>query len=199
MRLGEDFRRRMLISLMVVKESFLAIAERISRQIEYTRLSFKARDCTRRTESLFDRIGRFLFDVHAEQSPLSDILAHPTYLSGVSEYKQLEFELKTIEQKHYTLKEEDLVLHWTDFVNAFHKSGMTIESLLLPSSLKPVPFTLKDLSLPQGILVIAIQRKQEFIQPHEAVTLKRGDRLFLLGAPSLMGPVLERFAAPSKP
>jgi Trk K+ transport system NAD-binding subunit len=55
---------------------------------------------------------------------------------------------------------------------------------------------LQELSLPQGILVIAIQRKERFIQPHGGVMLRRGDRLTLLGPPQQMIQVLERFAPP---
>ena len=98
---GEGFRRRMVIAVRVIKESIPAIAEQIFRHMETMRLSFKSHECSRCIELEFERFGRFLFDYHTKQSPLTDILTNAHYLTCVSECRQLETELKTIEQRRY--------------------------------------------------------------------------------------------------
>ena len=95
---GDDFRRRMVIALKIIKESIMAITEQIFNHIETMRLSFESHEWWRRIELEFERFGRKLFDCHTGQSPLTDNLSHPHYLTYLSECRQLETELKTIEQ-----------------------------------------------------------------------------------------------------
>ena len=96
---GEDFHRRMVLAVRVIKESILAIMEQIFRPMETMRPSFMSHEWYRRFELEFERFGRKLFDSHTEQSPLTASLTKAHYLTCVSKCRRLESELKTIEQR----------------------------------------------------------------------------------------------------
>jgi NhaP-type Na+/H+ and K+/H+ antiporter len=98
-----------------------------------------------------------------------------------------------MERRRYDLQEENVSTKWAEFVESVYRNGMTLDSLVLPFHLNPPSLTLQSLALPQGVLVIAIQRQGKFIQPHGGVLLERGDRLTLLGPPQQIIQVLERF------
>ncbi len=188
------FRRELSIAWAGLEKVVVSAAEQTARQVDVLRLSFQIHEQERLMDSVFERMGRFLRE--SQGKDLDALTAHPTCQSCFSEFKRLQSELKFIERRRYDLREENVTTKWAEFVESVYKSGMTLEFLILPFHLKPPSMTLQELSLPQGILVIAIQRKERFIQPHGGVMLRRGDRLTLLGPPQQMIQILERFAPP---
>lgn len=194
MRLTQLLRREMSIAWSGLEKVVVSAAEQTARQAEILRLSFKIHDREKTLDAVFERMGRFL---HESQEMDQDALtAHSTCQACFSEFNRLQGELKFIERRRYDLREENVTTKWAEFVESVYKSGMTLESLTLPFQMKPPSMTLQALALPQGVLVIAIQRKERFIQPHGSVLLRRGDRLTLLGPPQQIIQVLERFSPP---
>ena len=191
MKLMRLFRRELSITWAGLEKVITTAAEQTARQVEILRLSPQIHEHERMMNGVFEQMGRFLIEFQ-EINP-DTWIAHPTCRSCIAEFKRLQNELKFIERRRYDLKEENVTTKWAEFVESVYKSGMTLEFLILPFQLKPPSMTLKELSLPQGILVIAIQRKERFIQPHGGVMLRRGDRLTLLGPPQQMIQVLDRF------
>lgn len=194
MKLMRHFRRELSIAWAGLEKVVVTAAEQTARQVEILRLSFQIHEHERLLDGVFELMGRFLYE--SQENHPDTLTAHPTCRSCISEFKRLQNELKFIERRRYDLKEENVTTKWTEFVESVYKSGMTLEFLILPFHLKPPSMTLQELSLPQGILVIAIQRKERFIQPHGGVMLRRGDRLTLLGPPQQMIQVMERFETP---
>lgn len=194
MKLVPHFRREIRIAWAGLEKVVVSAAEQTARQVEVLRVSFQIHERERLMDAVFKRMGRFL---HEFQGKNVDVLTtHPTCQSCFSEFKRLQSELKFIERRRQDLREENVTTKWVEFVESVYKSGMTLDLLVLPFHLKPSSMTLQELSLPQGIFVIAIQRKERFIQPHGGVMLRRGDRLTLLGPPQQILLVLERFAPP---
>jgi hypothetical protein len=194
MKLMRHFRRELSIAWAGLEKVVVTAAEQTARQVEILRLSFQIHEHERLMDGVFERMGRCLYEFQGNHP--DTLAAHPTCRSCISEFKRLQNELKFIERRRYDLKEENVTTKWAEFVESVYKSGMTLEFLILPFHLKPSSMTLQELSLPQGILVIAIQRKERFIQPHGGVMLRRGDRLTLLGPPQQMIQVMERFETP---
>lgn len=194
MKLMRHFRREISIAWSGLEKIVMTAAEQTARQVEVLRLSFQIHDKEQLMDGVFERMGRFLSEFQGNDA--DRLAGHPTCQSCLSEFKRLQNELKFVERRRYDLREENVTTKWAEFVESVYKSGMTLEFLILPFHLKPPSMTLQELSLPQGILVIAVQRKERFIQPHGGVMLRRGDRLTLLGPPQQMIQVLERFAPP---
>jgi TrkA-C domain len=192
MKLMPHFRRQMNMAWSGFEKVVVSAAEQTARQVEILRLSYQIHEHERMVEAVMERMGRFLYD--SQKMGAEAVLRHPTSQACLSELNRLQRELKFIERRRYDIREENVATKWAEFVESVHKSGMTLESLTLPVHLKPPSLTLKELSLPQSILVIAIQRKERFIQPHGGVMLKRGDRLTILGPPQQIILVLDRFA-----
>jgi hypothetical protein len=194
MKLMRHFRREVSIAWAGLEKVVVSAAEQTARQVDVLRLSYQIHEQEQLLDAVFERMGQFLHEFQGKE--LETLTAHPTCQSCFSEFKRLQSQLKFIERRRYDLREENVTTKWAEFVESVYKSGMTLEFLILPFHLKPPSMTLQELSLPQGILVIAIQRKERFIQPHGGVMLRRGDRLTLLGPPQQMIQVLARFAPP---
>jgi TrkA-C domain len=192
MRFMPHFRREMSTAWSGFEKVVVSAAEQTARQVEIVRLSYQIHEHEQAMEAVVERMGRFLYE--SQKMDANAILQHPTSQACLSELNRLQGELKFIERRRYDIREENVTTKWAEFVESVHKSGMTLESLTLPFHLKPPSMTLKELSLPQSILVIAIQRKERFIQPHGGVMLKRGDHLTILGPPQQIIQVLDRFA-----
>jgi hypothetical protein len=193
MKLIPNLRREMSIVWAGLEKVVGAAAEQTARQVEVLRLSFKIHEQERLMDAVFEQMGRFLHE--SQGKDMETLIKHSTFQRCFSEFKRLQNELNFIERRRYDLREENVSTKWAEFVESVYKSGMTLEFLILPFHLKPAAMTLQELSLPQGILVIAIQRNERFIQPHGGVLLKRGDRLTLLGPPPQIIQVLERFSS----
>lgn len=192
MKLIPNLRREMSIVWAGLEKVVVSASEQTARQVEVLRLSFKIHQQERLMDAVFEQMGRLLHESQGKE--METIIKHPTFQHCMSEFKRLQNELNFIERRRYDLREENVSTKWAEFVESVYKSGMTIEFLILPFHLKPAAMTLQELSLPQGILVIAIQRNERFIQPHGGVLLKRGDRLTLLGPPPQIIQVLDRFS-----
>jgi hypothetical protein len=193
MKLIPNLRREMSIVWAGLEKVVGSAAEQTARQVEVLRLSFKIHEQERLMDAVFEQMGRFF---HGSQGKdMETLIKHSTFQHCFSEFKRLQNELNFVERRRYDLREENVSTKWAEFVESVYKSGMTLEFLILPFHLKPAAMTLQELSLPQGILVIAIQRNERFIQPHGGVLLKRGDRLTLLGPPPQIIQVLERFSS----
>jgi Trk K+ transport system NAD-binding subunit len=194
MKLTQRFRREIGLAWAGLEKVVVSTAEQTARQVEIQRLSFKIHEQEQAVAEVFERMGRFLYESHEKN--MEAVLADVVSQSCLSDFKQLQSELKFMERRRYDLQEENVATKWAEFVESVYKNGMTIESLVLPFHLNPADLTLQSLALPQGVLVIAIQRHGKFVQPHGAVLLERGDRLTLLGPPQLIIQVLERFSPP---
>ncbi len=192
-------RRRTTLAWLIVEKSFSAVVEETVRQVELIKLSSRMQDCERQMDAVYEKLGIFLYEAHGQGLKEQAMASHAVSQSSLSEFQRLQTELKLIGQRRYILKEEEAATHWAEFVEAVHKNGMTLETLILPVHLKPPTTTLRDLNLPSGVLVIAIQRNERFIQPHGPVRVERGDRLTLLGSPALLDQVTKRFAQSSEP
>jgi hypothetical protein len=194
MKLTQRFRREIGLAWAGLEKVVVSTAEQTAHRVEVLRLSFQIHEQERAVAAAFERMGRFLYESHEKN--MEAILAHPVSQSCLSDFKQLQSELKFMERRRYDLQEENVATKWAEFVESVYKSGMTLESLVLPFHLNQSALTLQSLALPQGVLVIAIQRQGKFVQPHGGVLLERGDRLTLLGPPQLIIEVLERFSPP---
>ncbi|MBI3609729.1 MAG: TrkA C-terminal domain-containing protein [Nitrospirae bacterium] len=193
MKFMQPFRREIGIVWAGLEKVVVSAAEQTTRQVEIARLSFGIHEYERQLDNIFERMGRFLYECQAKE--INAVADDSICRSSLSEYKRLQNELKLIERRRYDLKEENVAAQWAEFIESVHRSGMTLDSVILPFHLKPSTITLQELALPTGILVIAIQRKERFIQPHGTVMLNRGDRLTLLGPPQQMIQVMERFSS----
>jgi hypothetical protein len=194
MKMLQHFRREIGLAWAGLEKVVVSTAEQTARQVEILRLSFQIHEQERAVAAVFERMGRFLYESHEKN--MEPILAHEVSQSCLSDFKKLQSELKFMERRRYDLQEENVSTKWAEFVESVYKSGMTLESLILPFHLTPPAQTLQSLALPQGVLVIAIQRHGKFVQPHGGVLLERGDRLTLLGPPQQIIQVLERFSPP---
>jgi len=193
MKLIPNLRREMSIVWAGLEKVVVSAAEQTARQVEVLRLSFKIHEQEQLMDGVFERMGRFLHE--SQGKDMEALVKHTTFQQCVSEFKRLQNELNFVERRRYDLREENVSTKWAEFVESVYKSGMTLEFLILPFHMKPAAMTLQELSLPQSILVIAIQRNERFIQPHGGVLLKRGDRLTLLGPPPQIILALERFSS----
>jgi len=191
MKLTQRFRREIGLAWTGLEKLVVSTAEQTSRQMEILRLSFQIHEQERAMDAVFERMGRFLYEFHEKN--MEEILAHEVSQSSLSDFKRLQSQLKFMERRRYDLQEENVSTKWAEFVESVYRNGMTLDSLVLPFHLNPPSLTLESLALPQGVLVIAIQRQGKFIQPHGGVSLERGDRLTLLGPPQQIIQVLERF------
>jgi len=192
MKLTQHFRREIGLAWAALEKVVVSTAEQTARQVEILRLSFQIHEHERAVAAVFERMGRFLYE--SQEKNMVTILAHVVSQSCLSDFKKLQSELKFMERRRYDLQEENVSTKWTEFVESVYKSGMTLESLVLPVHLTPPALTLQSLALPQSVLVIAIQRHGKFVQPHGGALLERGDRLTLLGPPQEIIQVLERFS-----
>jgi YesN/AraC family two-component response regulator len=191
MKLTQRFRREIGLAWTGLEKLVVSTAEQTSRQMEILRLSFQIHEQERAMDAVFERMGRFLYEFHEKN--MEEILVHEVSQSSLSDFKRLQSQLKFMERRRYDLQEENVSTKWAEFVESVYRNGMTLDSLVLPFHLNPPSLTLQSLALPQGVLVIAIQRQGKFIQPHGGVLLERGDRLTLLGPPQQIIQVLERF------
>jgi len=194
MKLTQHFRREIGLAWAGLEKVVVSTAEQTARQVEILRLSFQIHEHERAVAAVFERMGRFLYESHEKN--METILAQVVSQSCLSDFKKLQSELKFMERRRYDLQEENVSTKWAEFVESVYKSGMTLESLVLPFHLNPSVLTLQSLALPQGVHVIAIQRHGKFVQPHGGVLLEQGDRLTLLGPPQHIIQVLERFSPP---
>ncbi|HET6466657.1 MAG TPA: TrkA C-terminal domain-containing protein [Nitrospiria bacterium] len=192
MKFVQRFRREIGLAWTSLEKVFVSTAEQTARQIEILRLSYQIHEHERALAAVFERMGRFLYEFREKN--LEAITDHSTSQSCLSDFKRIQSELTYIERKRYDLQEENVSTKWAEFVESVYKSGMTLESIVLPFHLSPPSLTLQALMLPPKVLVIAVQRQERFIQPHGGVVLKRGDRLTLLGPPEQIVQVVERFA-----
>lgn len=194
MKLTQHFRREIGLAWAGLEKVVVSIAEQTARRVEILRLSFQIHEHERAVAAVFERMGLFLYESHEKN--METVLAHVVSQSCLSDFNKLQSELKFMERRRYDLQEENVSTKWAEFVESVYKNRMTLESLVLPVRLTPPAPTLQSLALPQGVLVIAIQRHGKFVQPHGGVLLERGDRLTLLGPPKQIIQVLERFSPP---
>lgn len=197
MKFTQRLQWKFSLAWMSIQKIFTSIAEQTARHVEIARLSFQIRNGEQQMDHVFEQVGRFFYESYGKGLDMNAITAHAICQTSLAEYKRLQTELKTVEQRRDALKEEAGVTPWTAFAEWAQKNGMTLDSLIIPVHLKPPSLTLQELALPHGVLVIAIQRKERFIQPHGSVLLKRGDRLTLLGPFSLIAQVIQKFSSPS--
>ncbi|HTN44522.1 MAG TPA: TrkA C-terminal domain-containing protein [Nitrospiria bacterium] len=191
MKLTQRFRREIGLAWTAIEKLVVSTAEQTSRQIETLRLSFQIHEQEQALDAVFEHMGRFLYEFREKNTEA--ILAHAVSQTCLSDFNRLQGQLKFMERRRYDLQEENVSTKWAEFVESVYRNGMTLDSLVLPFNLNPPSPTLQSLALPQGVLVIAIQRHGKFIQPHDGVLLQRGDRLTLLGPPQQIIQVLGRF------
>jgi len=193
MKFMPRFRREISMAKAGFEKVIASAAEQTARQVEILRLNYQAHQNDQALEGVLERMGRFMYE---SQKADPDTLIHePACESLIAEFKRIQTEIKFNERRRYDLREEDVSTKWAEFVETVRKSGMTLDTITLPHDLTPPSMSVQALSLPQEVLVIAIQRKGRFIQPHGGAIVRRGDRLTVLGPPKRIIQLLERLAS----
>jgi K+/H+ antiporter YhaU regulatory subunit KhtT len=193
MNLFQSALRTLSISLDGAKEAIMAVAERVARRVQVTKLQLQAEDAEARLKQAYQALGQCLYDTHAGHPPgaftVDDAL--PLCESIRAEQRALQ-ELRDRLASRY---DDVLILPLIRLQEDLQEGGGTIERVTIAPNAPADGKPLGEVPLPDSVRVALVRRNESLLYPSAQLVLRAGDQLTVIGNRSALPGALQLLRA----
>lgn len=183
-----------------MRESVLAISERVNRKTQTLRLHWQAATLAHQMEHVFRTVGQTLCDLAAPSNSFTGTMPTTTHmaantrlLEGATAARALKQELMQVEELIRELEvealHEDFIKIQRDLIN--RSAGLA--RLVITSDSSAVGLSLTQLNLPETTRAAALLRGPTLLSPTAEVLIRAGDIIILIGPQVKLQEVAARF------
>ncbi len=177
-------RKEVTITLAALRETLIAIAERVNRKVQILQLHYQAAYVSDRMRSIHQAVGVRLAEVLTDSVTANDFLmrgqVEPLLAESVSQLRLLKKELAQIDARIgqmelETVREELFQIHRDLSIRS-----AVMRRVVLEAGSQAIGLAVSDLPLPSG-RVAAVLRGSALLTAVEGVVLQQGDVVVVVG------------------
>lgn len=180
------------IALDGLKKGILEIAITTSENAQVAKLLFRIFELEKRVDRFYIDIGKMIFDLR--HLPFDEILNNPHIKDYMETVKTIHSDISKIEKEIHLLREDTVRPKLEELKQYMRRGGYTVEETSVEKESPMAGKRVRALSLPAGVIVIAVIHLDLFTIPADDLCLEAGDRVFLLGPREKIQEVMSLFA-----
>ena len=171
--------RTLAISLDGIRETILAVSERVAFRVQVGKLHLQAEDASVRLREAYESLGASLYTTRGfprtEGFPPDAALQFCERIRA--EQRTLQEIRDRLASRYDNILEEPLIRLQEDL----KEGGGTVERVTISPSSHVEGKCLRDLTFPEGVRIILIRRGESLIFPSASSVLRAGDQVTLVG------------------
>lgn len=183
--------RTLSISVDGAKEAIMAVAERVARRVQVTKLQLQAEDAEARLRQTYEALGQCLYTAQAAHSPeaVNAEAALPLCESVRTEQRALQ----EIRDRLASRYDDVLIVPLIRLQEDLQTGGGTIERVTIAPNAPADGKPLGEATLPENVRIVLVRRSDALLFPSAHLVLRAGDQVTLIGTRSELPGALQSF------
>ena len=158
----------------------MAVAERVARRVQVTKLQLQAEDAEVRLRQAYESLGQRLHAAHTTHSP--ETAAVDDSLPLCEDIRAEQRALQEIRDRLASRYDDVLIVPLIRLQEDLQAGGGTIERVtLVPSSAKADGKSLSEVALPESVRIVLVRRHDALLFPSDQMVLRTGDQVTIIG------------------
>jgi hypothetical protein len=193
MGLYQSTLRTLSITVDGAKEAVMAVAERVARRVQVTKLQLQAEDAEARLRQTYEALGQCLYTTHAAHSPeaLNIDAALPLCESVRAEQRALQ----EIRDRLTSRYDDVLIVPLIRLQEDLQAGGGAIERITITPNARADGKPLSDVDLPEGVRIVLVRRNDALMFPSVQMILRAGDQVTVIGNRSALPGAIQSLLA----
>lgn len=171
--------RTLSISFDGAKEAVMAVAERVARRVQVTKLQLQAEDAETRLKQAYEALGQNLYTAHAIRSP--ETAKIDSTLPLCEDIRAEQRALQEIRDRLASRYDDVLILPLIRLQEDLQAGGGTIERVTITPNAQADGKSLDEVTFPESVLIVLIRRHDSLIIPSAQMILRAGDQVTIIG------------------
>ncbi len=171
--------RTLSISVDGAREAVMAVAERVARRVQVTKLQLQAEDAEARLRQTYEALGQCLYTAHAAHSP--EALNVDAALPLCEGIRMEQRALQEIRDRLASRYDDVLIVPMIRLQEDLQAGGGTIERVTITPNAQADGKPLSDAALPESVRIVLVRRNDALIFPSAQLILRAGDQVTLIG------------------
>jgi len=169
----------------------MAVAERVARRVQVTKLQLQAEDAEARLRQTYEALGQCLYATHAALAPeaVNVDAALPLCESVRAEQRALQ----EIRDRLASRYDDVLIVPLIRLQEDLQTGGGTIERVTVVPNAQADGKPLGEAVLPESVRIVLVRRSDTLLFPSAQLVLQAGDQLTLIGTRSELPGALQSF------
>lgn len=185
--------RTFSISFDGAKEAVMAVAERVARRVQVTKLQLQAEDAEARLRQAYESLGQRLYDAHAtrSQEPVTVEDSLPT----CEDIRVEQRALQEIRDRLASRYDDVLIVPLIRLQEDLQAGGGTMERVTISPNAQAAGKMLGEVALPESVRIVLVRRNDSLMLPFEQMILRAGDQVTVIGNRSAFPSALQALLA----
>ena len=179
MNLFQSSIRTLSISFDGAKEAVMAVAERVARRVQVTKLQLQAEDAEARLKQAYEALGQNLYTTHAVRSPEATRIDNALPLC--EDIRAEQRALQEIRDRLASRYDDVLIVPMIRLQEDLQAGGCTIERVTIAPNAPADGKSLGEVTFPESIRIVLIRRLDSLIIPSAQTVLRAGDQVTVIG------------------
>ena len=185
--------RTLSISFDGAKEAIMAVAERVARRVQVTKLQLQAEDAEARLRQTYESLGQCLYVAHAAHSP--EALKIDAALPLCESIRAEQRALQEIRDRLASRYDDVLIVPLIRLQEDLQAGGGTIERITITPTAQADGKPLSDVSLPESVRIVLVRRNDSLMLPSAQLILRAGDQATVIGTRSALPGAIQSLLA----
>jgi|GEM_PF-1661381 len=197
MNIFQSSLRTISISFDGAREAVMAIAERVTRRVQLTKLQLQAQDAEERLRQAQEALGQCLYTAHAAPSLAQvPVATNEGALPLCDNIRAEQHRLQAIRERLASQQDETLSLALSRLQDDLQVGGGSMERVTIPPTAQADGRPLCEVALPESVRIALIRRSEDILVPSEQVVLRAGDQVTVIGTRSALPSAVQALLVP---
>ena len=167
------------ISFDGAKEAVIAVAERVARRVQVTKLQLQAEDAEARLRHAYESLGERLHVSHSTHSPETAQVDDSLHLcEGIRAEQRA---LQEIRDRLASRYDDVLIIPLIRLQEDLQASGGTIERVTIVPNAHANGTPISTVALPESVRIVLVRRNDSLLFPSDQMVLRAGDQVTIIG------------------
>jgi hypothetical protein len=181
--------RTLSITLDGAKEAVMAVAERVARRVQVTKLQLQAEDAEARLRQAYESMGQRLYVAHTAHSPEATNV--DAVLPLCESVRAEQRALREIRDRLASRYDDVLIVPLIRLQEDLQAGGGTIERITITPNAQADGKPLSGVDFPEGIRIVLVRRHDSLMFPSAQLILRAGDQVTVIGNRSALSGAIQ--------
>lgn len=171
----------------------MAIAERVARRVQVTKLQLQAEDAEARLRQAYESLGQRLYTTHATRS--QEPAKVEDSLPLCEDIRAEQRTLQEIRDRLASRYDDVLIVPLIRLQEDLQAGGGTMERVTISPGAQASGKLLSEVALPESVRIVLVRRNDSLMFPSEQLVLRAGDQVTVIGSRSAFPSALQSLLA----
>ncbi len=171
----------------------MAVAERVTRRVQVTKLQLQAEDAEARLRQAYESLGQCLYVAHTAHSP--DAMKIDAALPLCESIRAEQRALQAIRDRLASRYDDVLIVPLIRLQEDLQAGGGTIERVTITPNAQADGKPLGNVLLPESVRIVLVRRNDALLFPAAQLILRAGDQVTVIGNRSAFPDALQSLLA----